>query len=90
MNFLDFFKENTSDRLSSRRFIGLTGFISLAVCIISDVFFKLTASEFLIDALIWIIGIAMAATTTSTASANISNKNALNGRDQASKTTDRI
>ena len=67
MRFFQIFYEQDGKTISSRRFIGIIGFLTLVVSIAFDICCDKTVDSNLIDALVWIVGVAMAATTTDSA-----------------------
>ena len=75
MKIFQLFYEHDGKTLSSRRFIGIVGFLTLIVSIAFDICCDKTVDSELIDALMWVIGISMAATTTTTAASKFGNNN---------------
>ena len=71
MKFFQLFYEQDGKTPSSRRFIGIIGFLTLVIAIGFDICCDKTVDANLIDALLWVIGLAMAATTTSTTASKI-------------------
>lgn len=67
MRLFQLFCEQDGKTPSSRRFIAIIGFLTLVGAVCFDICCDKTVDSNLVDALVWIIGVAMAATTTSTA-----------------------
>ena len=65
MKLLQLFCEQDGKTPSSRRFIGIVGFLTLIVAIAFDICCNKSVDSTLIDALVWIVGLAMTATTAS-------------------------
>ena len=61
------FYEQDGKTPSSRRFIAIIGFLTLVVAVVFNICCGRVVDANLVDALVWVIGVAMAATTTSSA-----------------------